>query len=288
MLGLQDLSDKNFKGCIVLSLFKSKPLVDQETADWIFETFAWALQHFDADEFFNRTQLVLPSNEFFPGRVSSVEEKAANIFQHTQRYVGLNHWPLQLLSSQQLQQDPQCQIPPAPQPELEQILRDSLPSAATAQGVEAGKELIQTEQPLQVFYNPQQTLKPEDMAASYAHVLAQHLVVQGRILPPGGQNLFAEASELLAGFMGFGVLLANSSYTIRGGCGSCYNAMANRQPALTEYDNVFVLALFCQLKGIDRKTATRYLKKHLHRPYKLAVKQIEAEPDKLAALQQLR
>lgn len=280
MLGLQDLSDKNFKVYIVLSLFKSKPLVDQETADWVFETFAWALQHFDADEFFNRTQLVLPSNEFFPGRVSSVEEKADNIFQHTQRYAGLKRWPLQLLSSQQLQQDPQCQIPPAPQAALEHITRDS--------NSETAGELIPTEQPLQVFYNPQQTLKPEDMAASYAHVLAQHLVVQGRILPPGGQNLFAEASELLAGFMGFGVLLANSSYTIRGGCGSCYNAMANRQPALTEYDNVFVLALFCQLKGIDRKTATRYLKKHLHSPYKLAVKQIEAEPDKLAALQQLR
>lgn len=269
----------------MLSFFKSKPLVDQRTADWVFDTFAWALQHFDADEFFNRTQLVLPSNDFFPGRVSSVEEKAANIFQHSQRYAGLNRWPFQLLSSQQLRQEPQCQIPPAPQPGLEKIQRNSL---SVSNPVEMNNERIQTQQPLQVFYNPQQTLKPEDMAASYSHVLAQHLVIQGRILPPGGQNLFMEASELLAGFMGFGVLLANSAYTIRGGCGSCYNAMANRQPALTEYDSVFVLALFCQLKSIDRKSATRYLKKHLHGPYKYAVKQIEAEPDKLAALQQLR
>lgn len=263
----------------MFALFRNKPLVDEDTADWVFETFAWALQTFDATEFFQRTQLIQPSNEFFPGRVSSVEEKAANIFQHTQRYAGMTHWPLQLLSQQHLQNDPQCQIAPSPQPQLEKIERDS--------SITDNSPVV-SEQPLQVFYNPQQTLKPEDMVASYAQVMAQHLVIQGRVLPPGGQNLFAEASELLAGFMGFGVLLANSSYTIRGGCGSCYNAMANRQPALTEYDNVFVLALFCQLKGIDRKTATRYLKKHLHGPYKLAVKQIEAEPDKLAALQQFR
>lgn len=180
---------------------------------------------------------------------------------------------------QQLQNNPQCQIPPAPQAVLEHISRDS--------SRESVGELIPTEQPLQVFYSPQQTLKPEDMAASYAHVLAQHLLVQGRVLPPGGQNLFAEASELLASFMGFGVLLANSSYTIRGGCGSCYNAMANRQPALTEYDNVFVLALFCTLKGIDRKTATRHLKKHLHKPYKMALQQIQANPEALSKLQTL-
>lgn len=228
--------------------FRSKPLVDHVTAEWVFETFAWALQTFDAEEFFQRTQLIQPSNEFFPGRVASVEEKAANIFQHTQRYAGLNHWPLQLLSTQQLQANPQCQLPPA----------------------------------------PQQTLKPEDMAASYAHVLAQHMVVQGRVLPPGGQALFAEASELLAGFMGFGVLLANSSYTIRGGCGSCYNAMANRQPALTEFDNVFVLALFCRLKNIDNKSATRYLKKHLHKPYKMALKQIDSFPEQVSRLQAIK
>jgi len=264
----------------MFSLFNNKPLIDTHTADWVFATFGWALQHFDALEFFQRTQLIQPSNAFFPGRVSSVAEKAANIFAHSQRYAGLSHWPLQLVSTQQLARQPDCQLTPIPQPELCDISRDSRVSAEpTEQG---------SLQPLPVFYNPQQTLKPEDMAASYAHVMAQHMVIQRGVLPPGGQALFAEASELLAGFMGFGVLLANSSYTIRGGCGSCYNAMANRQPALTEYDNVFVLALFCTLKGIDRKTATRYLKKHLQGPYKLALKQIEAQPDKLAALQPLR
>jgi len=57
--------------------------------------------------------------------------------------------------------------------------------------------------------------------------------------------------------IGYGVLLANSAYTFGGGCGSCYNATANRQPALTKLENVFALALFYQLKGIGFKEATR-------------------------------
>lgn len=260
----------------VLSVFKAKPLLDQASADWIVATFGWALQYFDAGEFFNRTVLIQPSNTFFPGRVSSVAEKATNIFHHSQRYAGLSHWPLQLVSTQQLQRQPDCLLAPAPQPELRDVTRDSgVPAELTEQS---------SLQPLPVFYNPQQTLKPEDMAASYAHVMAQHLVIQRGVLPPGGQALFAEASELLAGFMGFGVLLANSSYTIRGGCGSCYNALANRQPALTEFDNVFILALFCRLKQISAAEACRYLKKHLRRPFKLAQKQLDNNPQALMML----
>lgn len=67
-------------GNIVLSLFKSKPLVDQETADWAFETFAWALQYFDADEFFNRTKLIQPSNEFFPAVSPALKKKPPTFF----------------------------------------------------------------------------------------------------------------------------------------------------------------------------------------------------------------
>jgi len=82
-------------------------------------------------------------------------------------------------------------------------------------------------------------------------------------------------------------LLANSAYTFCGGCGSCYNAMANRQPALTELDSVFTLALFCRLKGIKTKAATQHLKKHLKSSYKQAVKQIDQRLEQVNDLKQL-
>ncbi|MEH6344651.1 MAG: hypothetical protein V7785_06165 [Bermanella sp.] len=274
---------------------KSKPLIDQTSADFIFASVAWVLQNFDHEEFFKRTQLVAPSNEFFPGRVSSVDEKAQNIFAHTVRYAGLRHWPFELRSMLERKVNSECQVQPTPQPELAIIQRNSFPQVATpieesikATGV-YGKQVpvINTAQPLFVFYDPQQTLKPEDLSASYAHIIAQHLIIQSGQQPPGGPQFFAEASEVLASMMGFGVLLTNSAYTFRGGCGSCYNAMANRQPALTELDSVFALALFCQIKGINNKNATQHLKKHLRASYKQAVKQIEQRLEQLNELKKI-
>lgn len=271
--------------------FKAKPLVDQSSADFIFSTVAWVLQNFDHDEFFNRTRLVAPSNEFFPGRVSSVDEKAQNIFQHTLRYAGLRHWPFELKPLIERDFNNECEVQPAPQSELALIYRNSMigeKEGVKAEGAYADEvPVIITQQPLFVFYNPQQTLKPEDLSASYAHVIAQHLIIQSTLQPPGGMQFFAEASEVLANMMGFGVLLSNSAFTFRGGCGSCYNAMANRQPALTELDSVFTLALFCRLKGITNKEATRYLKKHLHSSYKQAVKQIDCRLEQFNDLKRI-
>lgn len=279
-----------------LNLFKPKPLVDEHSADFIFTTVAWVLQNFDHEEFFNRTRLVTPTNEFFPGLVTSVDEKAQNIFRHTLRYSGLRHWPFLLKSLIERDVDSECQVQPAPQGALALIHRNSFPERSSADAsMTAGRAdvygmevpVIMTEQPLFVFYNPQQTLKPEDMSASYAHVIAQHLIIQSTLPPPGGMQFFAEASEVLASMMGFGVLLSNSAYTFRGGCGSCYNAMANRQPALTELDSVFTLALFCRLKGIGHKEATMHLKKHLRPSYKQAIKQIDQRLGTLNQLKQL-
>ena len=275
----------------LIAKFKSKPLVDENSADFIFSTVAWILQNFDHEEFFSRTRLVAPSNEFFPGRVSSVDEKAQNIFQHTLRYTGLRHWPFELKSMVERESNNECQVQPAPQHELALIHRNSFPQVtisddgADAYGMQV--PVIITQQPLFVFYNPQQTLKPEDLSASYAHVIAQHLIIQSGQQPPGGNQFFAEASEVLASMMGFGVLLSNSAYTFRGGCGSCYNAMANRQPALTELDSVFTLALFCRLKGIKTKEATQYLKKYLRSSYKQAVKQIDQRLEQVNDLKQI-
>tara|TARA_R110001583_G_scaffold8465_5_gene40418 strand:+ start:794 stop:1666 length:873 start_codon:yes stop_codon:yes gene_type:complete len=273
------------------SFLRAKPLIDENTADFIFSTVAWVLQNFDHEEFFNRTRLVAPSNDFFPGLVNSVDEKAQNIFQHTVRYAGLRHWPFELKSMIEHDNNDEGQMQPVPQDELALIHRNSFPhisiadEGADAYGIQV--PVIITQQPLFVFYNLQQTLKPEDLSASYAHVIAQHLIIQSKEQPPGGNQFFAEASEILASMMGFGVLLSNSAYTFRGGCGSCYNAMANRQPALTELDSVFTLALFCRLKGIRYQEATRHLKKHLCVSYKQAIKQIDQRLDQVNDLKRI-
>ncbi len=253
----------------MISLFKPRPLIEPTSADWIFEAFEWALRYFDHDEFFNRSRLIQPTNDFFAGNVNSIHDKAENIFRHTLNYAGLTHWPFQLQKPELFQALPPHQLA------LSSVQRNSiiknLPSIAS-------------EAPLFISYNPQQTLKPEDLSSTFAHVMAQHLIVQSQQFPPGGPEYFAEGSEVLAIFMGFGVMFANSAYTFRGGCGSCYNGQANRQATLSEDEVIFCLALYCRLKQIPTAEATRHLKKHLKSGFKRALRQINKQAESLDKL----
>lgn len=256
----------------MLSIFKFRPLIDLSSADWICDTFEWAMQNFDNEEFFKRSRLVLPTNEFFPGNVDSVHAKAENIFKHTLMYTGLAHWPFQLQLPELFESLPAHQI------ELVRVERNSTVSMLP----------VTYQRPLTLSYNPQQTLKPEDLSSSFAHVMAQHMLLQSRQLPPGGEDYLSEGSEILAVFMGFGVMFANSAYTFRGGCGSCYNAQANRTASLSENEIIFALALYCRLKGIEDSHAFSCLKKHLKSNYKQACKQLDKRPDRLVRLMEYK
>jgi len=258
----------------MLNFFRSKPLIDDASCEWMFDTFEWALTHFDQQEFFQRSQLIQPTNDFFPGNIDSRHGMAETIFNHVVKYAGLSHWPLQLQALQSFSSQPPALL------DLSAIQRNS-------SGANTLPALIAS-QPLAMTYNPQQASKPGDLASSYAHHLAQHIVAQSQQLPPGGAEYFNASTEIVAIFMGFGVMMANSAYTFRGGCGSCYNAQANRQASLSEDNVVFALALFCRLKGISTGDATRYLKGYLRRDFKQALKQIEREPARLQQLLALK
>jgi hypothetical protein len=84
--------------------------------------------------------------------------------------------------------------------------------------------------------------------------------------------------------MGFGIMVANSAYTFRGGCGSCYNPLAERSAFLSQDEATFALALFCELKGVSQDAALSYLKKYLRPVFKKACKEIRhnsSETDRL-------
>lgn len=263
----------------MLSIFKSKPLIDQSSADWILQAYEWALVHFDSYEFYNHSRLIQPTNEYFAGSVNSVHEKAETVFKHTVNYAGLAHWPFKL------QVPERYQYKPSPQ-----LVINSNDKGASVPRASSGGALpaIIADEPLLMTYNPQQTLKPEDLSSSFAHLMAQYLVIQSQQFPPGGTDYFAEGTEVLAIFMGFGVMFANSAYTFRGGCGSCYNGQSNRQATLSENEVLFSMALYCKLKQIPTSEAIRHLKKHLKAGYKQALKQINQQPERLESLLQFR
>jgi hypothetical protein len=246
---------------------KPRPLLEDASAQWLFDGFAWSLQHFDAPLFFRDTLLVLPDNRHFPGRADTVEGMANLIFDQVKRYAGVSHWPTRVVLPNS------CSIVESPQVQIKGALRGP-----------SGIADPQATSHLLIPYNPQQLNNPEGLIASFAHVLAHHLAQMAPEPPPGGINYWPHVTELLAIYLGFGVMFANSAFTFRGGCGSCYNPQANRDAYLSEQESTYALAIFSVLKEIRAAAITSQLKRHLRGFFKQAVKEIGRRSEEMARL----
>ncbi len=244
----------------MFGLFGNRPVLESASSQWLLDAFAWSLENFDADFFYRDTVLVLPSNEFFPGRADSAQAMAELIFARVKAYAGVAHWPTRVADYSA------CAIPAQPQIEIDGRLRD--PAGQPPVTVTEQNSLL-------IPYNPQQIGNPEGLIASFAHALAHYLGQMARTPPPGGGEYWPHATELLAVYLGFGLMFANSAYTFRGGCGSCYNPRANRDAYLSEPQSVYALAIFGVLKNLPEKEVTRHLKGHLRGLYRKAAREIK-------------
>ena len=257
---------------MVFGLFDKQPVIDPTSSEWIFDAYGWALQNFDAELFYSDTVLVRPTNEFFPGRVNSVQGMAETIFDRVKLYAGVSHWPT-LVQDQSM-----CQLIESQQVQIQGALRGP-------DGVE--DDSVADSQRLVIPYNPQQINNPEGMIATYAHILSHHMGRMAKAPPPGGIDNWPQATELLAIFLGFGFMFANSAYNFRGGCGSCYNPYAQRDAYLSEAEATYALALFCQLKGVSNSEVTPHLKTHLRGIYRKSVKEISGQVQEVDRLKQI-
>ena len=261
----------------MLSLFnRQNPLLDEETVEWIFNCYTWAMDQFDSNVFFKETVLVIPDNTHFPGREQSVEGMANLIFDQVKKYAGMSHWPTRLID----QGAANSQVP----------IGFSVDMLGDLRGKDAITNIPRTvaaDTMLAFFYDPQQLNNPEGLIAHFAHGLSHHLAAAAKIPPPGGQNYAPAAAEVIGVFMGFGLMFANSATVFSGsGCGGCGGQGPVRQVFLSEEEATYALALFCVLKDIEVSDAIGYLKKHLRRFFKAAVKDCEQRMEAYPRLKQ--
>ncbi len=257
----------------MFGLFAKKPVLDEPSVAWIFDSFAWALRNLDADVFFNETVLVQPSGRFFPGRGDSPHEIAKLVFDKVREYSGMAHWPFYL-------PDPGA-ARPAFQPKitLEGPLRgsDGLPVAS-------GSEKVA------LLYDPSMVTNPQALIASFAHLLAQYLGSMANEAPPGGKENWAYLTEIVAIFMGFGLIFANNAYEMKGsscGSGSCGSHVTDRAANLGQYDLTYALALFCVLKQLPTKGVSKLVKSSLRSYFKQAVNDVESRSTALNTLRNI-
>jgi len=262
----------------MLNLFnRNNILLDEDIIEWIFNCYVWTFEQFDKNVFFEETTLVIPDNKHFPGKETSADGMANLIFDQVKQYAGMAHWPTRLFD----QTVPNDQIPEQQPIQINGALRGK-----NAQASFIPDSMEQSEMPISTMpqptpdnsisftYHPQQLKSPEGIIAHFAHGLSYHLACTSKKPPPGGQEYLAMAGELTGIFMGFGLMFANSAVVQRnGGCGGCGGGQSPvRQVFLSDEEVTYALAIFCQLKDIDRKIASKHLKKHLRGFFKSAMK----------------
>jgi len=257
----------------MFSIFKKPPILDDEIVLWLFDTYRWSLTNFNAQYFYSDTQLILPNNSYFSGEENTAEGMAKLIFSQVKKYAGMSHWPCDLVDENEY-------VPRTP------------PKIAIKGPIRGNDLVLQDEDSFEgkfvVTYNRFQLNDPEVLIASYAHTLAFYLGLMAETPPPGGKENLPHATELLAIFMGFGVIMANSANTrkIRS-CGSCSGPAVERANYLSEFDTCYALAIFSTLKKIDQKNVISGLKKTLRPFYKNALKDVNNRQTLLDQLAQI-
>lgn len=255
-----------------LDFLKTPPVLDEESVQWQFDLYEWALHNFDADIFFNQSILVEPTNQYFPGEANSTEEMAQLIFDKVKEYAGVKHWPCRLTTEQS------CATQPA-----RIAVSGALRNIAGIEPVAAAYE-----ERLPILYDSRQVKNPEAIIATFAHTLAHHLGSMAQDMPPGGEDNWPHAIEVLAVFLGFGLMFANSAFVYRNvTCGSCQPTTVNRNAWLSQYDITYSLAIYCVLKDIPAKNASRNIKKSLRSYFKKAYKDVKKREAELTKLRNI-
>ncbi|RDH90589.1 MAG: hypothetical protein DIZ77_12885 [endosymbiont of Seepiophila jonesi] len=254
----------------MFGFLKDKPALDETSIEWLFDLYAWALRNFDAGVFYHETILAVPSNEFFPGRESSLHGMANLIFEQAKGYAGMAHWPTRLIDQSS------CHIMAPPKLQIEGALR----------GVQGSvPDSVDEVNRLTFTYDPSLVNNPEALIATYAHMLAHYLGSAAQEPPPGGEQNWPHCTEVLAVFLGFGLMFANSASRFKvSSCGSCGGGQAERSSYLSQFDITYALAMFAVLKGMPDKVVLRHLKKSLRSYYKQAARDVRRREEMLSRL----
>lgn len=261
-----------------MGLFGPRFMFDEGTTDWIFDTFAWALESLGTDVFYQHTDLVLPNDDFFPDKLEQMDDVAEGLFTAVRRYAGMEEWPCRLVAQEE---DANPRVGPA-------LLIQGAPGGpAGTFSMTGGKSPT-----IEITYNPSQLGRPEALIATFAHELAHYLIHSVDMHPPGGEEFKEHATDLIAVFKGFGVFLANSAFTFSQYTDvGVHGWQTHAQGYLSESELTYCLAVFSHLKKIDRSTVEPYLDRNLRKVLKTATKEmkyLQGDVEKLRAIESFK
>jgi len=258
----------------MFSLFEKKQILDEDSVQWMLDCYEWALRNLDASVFYNETRLVYPNNDFFPGEENSPAAKSQLILEQVKKHAQMDQWPVRLVDEDTYLDS--SFVASAPRLMIEGNVRGSNALAP---------KLDIAENALFILYQPGLLSNPQALIANYSQMLANYLAHTAKEAPPGGSDNWPALTEMIAVYLGFGLMYANTSGNVRiTSCGSCQAPVANRVNYLSQFDATYALAIFVLLKNIDPREVKPYLKKTLHTFFKKALAELRLRENDMARL----
>lgn len=226
-------------------LFRRAPLIDRATAGWIIDTYQWFLENFGGPDHAAETQLVEPTEEFFP-IASDADETARAIFESVRRAAGMDDWPCRLCA-----QD--TSVPDELHPGITVVPEDPDPLGTFSIPGEWGEGAT-------ITYDRRLQDTPAQLVATFAHELAHYLLATARTAPPGGDEFEEPATDLGAVFLGFGVFACNAAFSFaQYSDGDWIGWRTSLGGYLGEDQLSFALALFLLVHELSPESCRQYL-----------------------------
>lgn len=223
------------------------------------ETFKWLLKNFGGDDFYEKTDLVLPIQAHFPSNIDGLEDAVQETFATVKRHAGLENWICKL----QAQED-----------DINAIVAPTL-VIQNAPVSPHGTFSLNDQQEVIITYNPALVTQPIQMVATFAHELAHYLTATAGEDPPGGWENWEFVTDIAATFLGFGVFMANSAFNFKQFTDTDSQGwQSNNNGYMSESEHVYALAIFIGLKDLPIDTALTHLKPHLRKLLKKALKEV--------------
>jgi len=252
------------------ALFNRRPPLNEHSIRWLFDAYGWAFRNLSGSIFHLQTRLVLADDAHFPVEVQSVQGRAELIFSRTAEYAGMSHWPWQVLDSTHYH------------------LRAEVVPPRDAKQAFHGAHRLKLDAALPIIYEARLVASREVLVASFSRMLAEYLVRGLGELPPGGAPRWSHGIDLVAIFMGFGVIYANSlPLFLRGAALDIRGDRLVEEDHLSRWDAAYALAIFCALKRIPKREVLPHLKRPLRGFFNRAVSDVATRKRELQVLNDL-
>ena len=219
------------------------------------------------------SNLVKPTDEFFPDGGNTQSELAESIFRQVKQHAGMSKWPCRL---QAQKADPSVIVAPTV------VLQGAPVSPLGTFACDSNSDEII------ITYNPASVSKPMSLIATFAHELAHYLTATFQEEPPGGWENWEYATDVAAVFLGFGIFTANSCFNF-----TQYTSVntqgwqTSRQGYLSEPEVLHAHAIFTAIMDLPPKESMPHLKSSLRGNFKQAYKDVTNCSERIAALKEI-